>query len=206
MRRVRLAVLAALVAGAMAPPPVLPDLPPPSVEPAPGDIVLRRGNGIWSRFFARLNRRDQRFSHVGVVVRHHGELKVAHAVADDDGTNGELRLDRLQDWRAAGRQFLLLRLDDRSAAARVADAARSMHASGPAFDFDFDLADSAAVYCSEFAWRALAAGLQRDPLPEKPVIGGRPVVLIENFLLDMPELQVVTPQQPATLSGRLHAN
>lgn len=193
LRHVRSAVLAALVAGALAPSPAVAGAPPAAAVPEPGDIVLRRGNGIWSGFFARLNRRDRRFSHVGVAVRDHGELKVVHAEADDDGADGEVRLDDFRAWTAAGRQFLVLRLDDRAAAARTADAALAMHAAVLPFDLDFDLDDPGAVYCSELAWRALAAGLGRDPLPEKPVVGGRPAVLIENFVLDMPELRVVAP-------------
>lgn len=166
---------------------------PGAAEPEPGDIVLRRGNGLWSAFFAGLNRRDGRFSHVGVVVRDGTELKVAHAEADDNGMNGEVRLTGWRAFEAASRQLIVLRLHDRAAADRVAEAALSLHAARPAFDLDFDLADAAAVYCSELAWRALTIGLGRDPLPEKPLLGGRPVVLIENFLLDIPELRVVGP-------------
>lgn len=171
-----------------------PDVPLlPALQPAPGDIVLRRGNGLWSGVFARLNRRDRRFSHAGVVVREHGALKVVHAEADDSGANGRVRLDDYGAFTAAAREFVVLRLADPEPAARLAEAASSMHAAALPFDLDFDLADPAAVYCSELVWRALASALRRDPLPDKPVIAGRPVVLIENFLLDMPELQVVAP-------------
>jgi hypothetical protein len=185
------AMVAARAAGAGAPAMAAAGIPAATVEP--GDVVLRRGNGIWSGFFAGLNRRDARFSHVGIVVRDGGELKVVHAEAADTGADGKVRLTGVDAWTEAGRQFMVLRLADPAAAARVAAAALSMHAAALPFDFDFDLSDAAAVYCSELAWRALAAGLGHDPLPDKPLLGDRPVVLIENFLLDVPELRAIAP-------------
>src|SRR5690606_37314745 len=153
-----------------------PDVPAaPAVQAAPGDIVLRRGDGFWSNFFARLNRRDRRFSHAGVVVREHGALRVVHAEADDSGANGRVRLDDYAAFTADGTGYVVLRLADREAAARLAEAASSMHAAALPFDLDFDLADPAAVYCSELVWRALSLALRRDPLPDKPVVAGRPV-------------------------------
>ncbi|MCB1844194.1 MAG: hypothetical protein KDI09_14635, partial [Halioglobus sp.] len=84
-----------------------------------------------------------------------------------------------------------LRLDNRDAAERVARAALSMHAAALPFDFEFRLTNDRAVYCSELVWHALTTALQHDPLPNKPFIADRQVVLLENFLLDMPELHVV---------------
>ena len=189
LRHLRAVLLATLAVGA----PAAASAELPAVSAEPGDVVLRRGNGFWSGFFAGLTRRDGRFSHVGIVVRDGGELKVVHAEAEDNGADGKVRLTRLDDWTGAGREFAVLRLADPAAAARVAAAAQSMHAAALPFDLEFDLADAAAVYCSELAWRALALGLGRDPLPDKPLLGGRPVVLIENFLLDVPELRAIAP-------------
>lgn len=162
-----------------------------AAQPEAGDIVLRHGNGFWSRVFAGINRRDRRFSHAGVVVRDQDGLQVVHAEADETGAHGQVRLDDFESYTAGSRQFILLRLDDPAAAGRVARAALAMHAAALPFDFDFDLVDGAAVYCSELVWRSLVIALERDPLPDKPLLAGREAVLIENFLLDVPDLHAV---------------
>jgi len=187
MNRVRLIVVACLLPGTG-----FPASPGAAQAPLPraGDIVLSRGTGLWSDLFARVNRRDRRFSHAGVVVAAGKQVAVVHAAADDDGTRGGVRLDAWESYASGARELALLRLGDRDAAARVAVAALAMHAEAPPFDFEFRLGD-AAVYCGELAWRALTVALERDPLPRKPVVAGRPVVLIENFLLDVPELHAV---------------
>lgn len=164
---------------------------PAAYAPLAGDIVLSRGSGFWSDVFAGLNRRDRRYSHAGIVVNDGGNLKVVHAAADDDGSNGSVRLDGFDRFTAEAQWFTLLRLDDRAAAGRMASAALSMHAAALPFDFEFKLTNERAVYCSELVWHALTTALHRDPLPNKPFIADRQAVLIENFLLDMPELHVV---------------
>jgi hypothetical protein len=47
------------------------------------------------------------------------------------------------------------------------------------------------VYCTELVWRALRDALGEDPLPDKPRVNGRPAVLVENLLHDMPALRLV---------------
>lgn len=156
-----------------------------------GDVVLRHGNGLWSDLFARLNSRDTRFSHAGVVVHDGLTWYVVHAEADNLGRNGTVRMDEWAVFAEHAQQLALLRVSDSGAAARTAEAALAMHREALPFDFSFDLTRLDAVYCSELVWRALSQALQRDPLPEKPTLHGRAAVLVENLLLDLPELAVV---------------
>jgi len=161
------------------------------ISPRAGDIILRQGTGFWGVVFARVNPRDRRFSHVGIVVEEEGRWRVVHAQADDLARAGMVREDDLEVFLAGVRRAALLRLDDEAAAGRVAHEALAMHEAKLAFDFDFDLEGVDAVYCSELAWRALTAGLERDPLPVKPYLNGREAILVESFLLDIPELHLV---------------
>lgn len=175
-----------------------------SVPPRSGDVVLRQGTGFWSVVFANLNRQDRRFSHVGIVVREERRWRVIHAEADNLGRHGAVRIDDWNDFVAGVARVAMLRLEDTAAAARAADTAWHMYRDTLPFDLRFDLEDAEAVYCTELAWRALSHALGRDPLPDKPVIQGREVVLVENFLLDIPELKriyVTHPESVARLAG-----
>lgn len=156
-----------------------------------GDVVLRHGNGLWSDFFARLNSRDQRFSHAGVVIYHSDAWYVVHAEADNLGRNGTVRMDEWTAFVRRAQRVALLRVADPDTAARTADAALAMHRAALPFDFSFDLSRLDAVYCSELVWRALSHALQHDPLPEKPFLHGRNAVLVESLLLDLPELNAI---------------
>lgn len=157
----------------------------------PGDVVLRHGSGLWSSIFARLNSRDTRFSHAGIVVRDGADWYVIHAEADDFGRNGTVRRDAWDVFAGQARQLAVLRVRGAGAAERTAEAAATMHRDALPFDFSFDLTRLDAVYCSELVWRALSEALQRDPLPHKPRLHGRAAVLVENLLLDLPELDMV---------------
>lgn len=168
-----------------------PATPTPLPELQTGDVVLRHGHGLWSELFARLNRRDSRFSHAGIVVNDDSHWYVIHAEADNLGRNGTVRRDEWAVFSDQARHLAILRLDDSIAAARVAEAASSMHGDALPFDFSFDLTRVEAVYCSELVWRALSHGLQHDPLPDKPRVQGRDAVLVENLLLDMADLGLV---------------
>lgn len=165
--------------------PVAPDWPL-----RPGDVVLRGGSGLWSGVFARLNRHDTRFSHAGVVVRVDDSWHVVHVLADDLGRNGRVQREPWADYARAPR-LAVLRVDDAAAGARMARAAADMLAQGAGFDFDFDLTDAQRVYCTELVWRALREALGEDPLSDKPRVNGRPAVLVENLLHDIPALRLV---------------
>ena len=39
----------------------------PPVELRKGDLVFRRGQGFWTKYFVDVSTREKRFSHVGVV-------------------------------------------------------------------------------------------------------------------------------------------
>jgi hypothetical protein len=158
---------------------------------ANGDIVLRYTNAVWSRVFARLNGRDMRFSHAGVVVAEGGHWRVIHAEADDFGRNGQVRLDDWAEFFATSERVAILRLDDPDAAAATAAAAVAMHRAALPFDLSFDLGRDSAVYCTELVWRALRVALGHDPLPSKARIQGREAVLVENLLLDISELALI---------------
>lgn len=157
-----------------------------------GDVVLRHGHGLWSRLFAQLNRHDQRFSHAGIVVLDaQRQWRVVHAQVDDRTGSGHVRSQPWHEFVDRTTQVALLRVSDEKSAARIADAALAMHDDALAFDLTFDLSRTDAVYCSELVWRALIEATGHDPLPVKPRVNGREVVLIENLLHDIPDLAVV---------------
>ena len=79
----------------------------PAVEPAwrqsppegvaVGDLVFRRGQGMWTPYFINMSTREKRFSHVGIVARvGGGTADILHSDAHE--TTG-IGCVRVEDWR-----------------------------------------------------------------------------------------------------------
>lgn len=148
-----------------------------------GDLVFRRGQGLWSEVFAEASAHDRRFSHVGVLLRTGDSWQVAHASAEDltgvgcaaieplrtflrDTSAFEIRRPRLEAGQL--RQFV----------AMLRGAARSRIP----FDTEFSLATPDRVYCTELIWQAWTRATGADPLPRKTLWRGQSIVSIEDVI------------------------
>ena len=67
------------------------ETPPITVQR--GDLVMRRGRGMWTRFFIGMSTREKRFSHVGFVHSvSNGVTMLIHAEAEDSTGVGDVHL------------------------------------------------------------------------------------------------------------------
>lgn len=55
----------------------------PPVALRPGDVVLRRGDGVWTEIFIRKASREKRFSHIGIVTAVSNGVTIVHSEAND---------------------------------------------------------------------------------------------------------------------------
>lgn len=146
--------------------PVFPWSEAPPVALQRGDLVCRRGNGLWSRHFAELSSRDPRFSHVGVVWETDPEPTIVHADASDWTGRGCVREGSWSDFfgGANSTACAVFRMEaGPETAARFAEAVRRRL--GVPFDAAFDLGETNRLYCTELLAVALAETLGCDNLP-----------------------------------------
>ena len=127
-----------------------------------GDVVFFRTT-TWRGRIVRLFQfdMDDDFAHVGVVVRVTPDVLVAHACPTEPAAVRIDRLDELlmRDEITAAAVFRP-RADDAEATAAATIAEDYARRAIP-FDFDFELADDRAVYCTELVWLAYrSAGLK----------------------------------------------
>lgn len=138
-----------------------------------GDVVFRRGGGAVSRAVLAADRGGA-YSHVGVVAEVGGALVVVHVVPgepDARGVRDVTKIDHPEEFFAPRKasRGAVMRLRDvgsnasvggmRANALTVSDiacrAARSavrLAAAAIPFDHDYDLADTARMYCTELVW------------------------------------------------------
>lgn len=146
-----------------------------------GDLVFRKGRGLWSPYFALLNPASG-FSHVGVLVRgYDGHWGVIHAEADDNGQNGTVKLTALKDFvtDSAGfairRNFMPPEDKVRFTASMLAHWVRRTP-----FDNAFTLDDDGEkVYCSELIWVA-GRSVGNYHLGDIHVLAGRGVISVDS--------------------------
>jgi hypothetical protein len=152
-----------------------------------GDLIARRGSGLFSDRFAAASPHDQRFSHLGVLVRRDHGWSVIHALADDRSGQGGVREDPLATF-LAGRPphaCFRIRLSEPQRKAFLAQLDADVRRHLP-FDSDFRLDDADRVYCTELVWCALCRATGTDPAPLKPRLFGRPVLTIESITTGSP--------------------
>lgn len=130
---------------------------PHTVDLREGDIVLRRGNGMTSRFVLAASRGG--YSHVGIVADSAGVKMVVHAVPGEPDYAGDP--DRVK-MEPAARFFIsvnastgcVLRHGDSALAARAAAEAVRLYRQGTLFDHDYDDGDTTRMYCCELVMAA----------------------------------------------------
>lgn len=111
-----------------------------------GDIICRLGDRIWSLYFKNISPSDKRFSHLGIVRISDGDITVINAeglaVEGRDSVNEVPLKDFLKIARAIG----IYRVKNINGSI-VSDEA--IKYKGLPFDWEFDLTEEDALYCTE---------------------------------------------------------
>lgn len=148
----------------------------------PGDLVLRRGTGVWSELASAFSRHDGRFSHVGVIAAETDQ--VIHAIGDPLDGQGVVKREPLSDFlgRATDAGLYRLSLTPEQRASFVHEVDRHARAATP-FDADFSLDTQDALYCTELVWHAVRSVTRRDMTPRKSRAMGRDYIGLDDLLL-----------------------
>ena len=122
---------------------------------APGDIIIRKGNGPLS--YHLMNNTKEDYSHCGVIVKEEGKWKVIHTIggsASDDSIDGiqTIDLDEFVAHAADSNMFICRPIFVDSAGPQVAARAYDYLAEGSAFDHSFSLYTPEKLYCSELLY------------------------------------------------------
>lgn len=129
-----------------------------------GDIVFRRGHGLWTKYFINMSTRERRFSHVGIVVNATNLVTIIHSEASDISGIGDVHISKWSDFFKDS----------------TAIAGRAEHYNGTPFDCLFDMNETNKLYCSEMVRVAIneAVGTNLVGFTE---IGGYRVVAIDDL-------------------------
>jgi len=124
-------------------------------EPRPGDILFQTSRSSQSQAIQLAT--HSRYSHMGLILRHAGNLEVLEAA-------GQVKFTPLAEWidRGEGGHYVIKRLKDPSRLSDSGGLARLEKAAlklvGRPYDLYFEWSDD-KIYCSELVWKAYERGL-----------------------------------------------
>lgn len=144
-----------------------------------GDVVFRRGQGPWTRYFIDCSSREKRFSHVGIVVSNVNEVIVAHAEANDWTGVGDVHFQSLDGFFSGSLEQAVFRYQGDSAA-RIRMAGEAEKMLGAQFDRLFDMDETNRLYCTEFVRLAVNRAVGYELIGFTTVCG-RHVVAIDDI-------------------------
>ena len=111
-----------------------------------GDILCRLGDRFWSLYFKDLSMEDKRFSHLGIVRIRDGRISVVNAEGNAPGRDDSVNEVSLEEFILVAKAVGIYR-------ANFIDGADLSNAAlefiGLPFDWNFNLNDRTAIYCTE---------------------------------------------------------
>lgn len=147
-----------------------------------GDLICRHGIGFWSEKFRLTGAHDQRFSHIGIILRKDDGLYVIHAEADDFSGNGVVFSEPLKKFLKTAQHTAAFRLKGVDGE-NLAKAAETF--CGTPFDWQFDLKTKDELYCTELIQEALAVCAPEIKLKSRDWMG-MTILPIEACTVDLP--------------------
>lgn len=150
-----------------------------------GDLILRRGKDQVSDFFARLNTRNQKYSHCGIAVQTDSGLFVYHILATVNHLEGQILYEPIHSFIRpkinAGWAIIRYDLDSTQQAQLVAKI-QAYARQKITFDQQFDLQSDDKMYCSEMLYKALLfASKDSLRLPITIASSGKKYIAIDNL-------------------------
>lgn len=113
-----------------------------------GDVVFRKGSGMWTRYFIGASSREKRFSHVGIVVSVEPTALILHADGNDRTGVGKVRTEQWEDFFSIASECAVYRYSGDEETAR-SFARGGLRRLDVPFDPAFDMSSTNALYCTE---------------------------------------------------------
>lgn len=116
-----------------------------------GDIILRKGRGFISDIIAASIKDSLPYSHCGILVKEKQQWKVIHSVARELSNADGVQQCSLYDFIAESDDscFMIVRCRIDNAGFLIASAAKDYLKRKIPFDYQFNMADSSAFFCTE---------------------------------------------------------
>lgn len=172
------------------PPKPSPDTPNPSMHPVPeffanslqhGDLLFREGRTLASEIARKASTKDQRFSHVGIIIKEENHFFVIHAIHDEGKSFHGVVQEDLGAFLEDGKKFGAFRMKlEESDLMEITQKARFLAERKTPYDHDYDLSESERLYCTEFIFYLFTGSTLESAVGTTEFLG-KEVVAIDNL-------------------------
>lgn len=115
-----------------------------------GDLIYRHGNGAFSEFFIKTNKREQLYSHGGIILKSADSIYVIHSEANEVTGIGGVKKESLSIFLNEISTWGVYRIDTtQNVRDSVVNNALYYLEKETPFDFDFNSSNDESVYCTE---------------------------------------------------------
>lgn len=165
-----------------------------------GDVIFTSNNSLWGEVVRQISKRDNRFSHVGILVLTPAPAGVGVLHADGTPTNpdGAVRIDSLEAFleNSKGVGIYRARLNDYQRET-IGKAALQMGDLGLTFNASLRMGRSDALYCTELVWKLYRDAVGIDLVPQIGSVSGFPVIAMDDLTLSplLEEVLVLLPER-----------
>lgn len=122
-----------------------------SLQLKDGDVILRRGNSIFSELIARNFPASEGMSHCGFIFKIDGQYQVIHTISKSLSDIDGIRINTLEKFVREAKQnrICIIRYHKKLNSDSMKERCLALLKQKIPFDNDFDLNDSSKLYCSE---------------------------------------------------------
>lgn len=158
---------------------------PEGTELRDGDLICRLGTSWYSGLFRKKASSAQEYSHIGIILYAGTDsCSVIHTEEDPSSGHGGVALESLSSFLAHSRRAGIYRLHlPDSVLLHFVRAALDYRERQIPFDFAFDSASDAELYCSELVAAALLKADSLLPIRPSISVAGRRVYSLDDLLL-----------------------
>ncbi|KGN91370.1 YiiX/YebB-like N1pC/P60 family cysteine hydrolase [Porphyromonas gulae] len=158
---------------------------PEGTELRDGDLICRLGTSWYSGLFRKKASSAQEYSHIGIILYAGTDsCSVIHTEEDPSSGHGGVALESLSSFLAHSRRAGIYRLHlPDSVLSHFVRAALDYRERQVPFDFAFDSASDAELYCSELVAAALLKADSLLPIRPSTSVAGRRVYSLDDLLL-----------------------
>ena len=156
-----------------------------------GDLVFRKGSGLISDLFTRISSVEQRFSHVGIIVKYREQIMVAHILGTGGTGDQEFRIEPLRHFISGdrARQFGIYRLNiSDEVKSKIETYISSINETNILFDDKFDLSTDSALYCSELIYKCIREATNDDACFTTSEAGSKRYVSFDDLIRNAEQL------------------
>ena len=158
---------------------------PEGTELRNGDLICRLGTSWYSGLFRKKASSAQEYSHIGIILYAGTDsCSVIHTEEDPSSGHGGVALESLSSFLAHSRRAGIYRLHlPDSVLSHFVRAALDYRERQVPFDFAFDSASDAELYCTELVAAALLKADSLLPIRPSISVAGRRVYSLDDLLL-----------------------